>query len=130
MIKKIHNYFSHTDDRGSIRGIVNFNCWEEINHISSVKGTVRGGHFHQKTQELFIILKGKIEVTIQRINDDNPVGKEEKHIFSENDVFLIEPNVCHTFLCLEDSTWINVLSVKMDKNQPDFFKPKSPNHNN
>ena len=52
MYKIIKNYFNHKDERGEIKGLVNFGSWEEINYITSIEGTVRGGHYHKNTKEL------------------------------------------------------------------------------
>ncbi|MGK5094017.1 hypothetical protein WDW89_18640 [Deltaproteobacteria bacterium TL4] len=124
MIEIIKPYFVHSDVRGSIQGLVNFGKWEEINYITSIKGTVRGGHFHTRTRELFVILEGKIEVTVQHIINNALHGKIEKLIVEKNQVVLVEPFTNHIFCCLEDSSWINILSTKMDPDSPDFFRPE------
>ena len=58
MIKFINSYFQNDDNRGNIYGIINQSNWQEINIISSRKGSVRGGHYHKKTIELFFIIEG------------------------------------------------------------------------
>ena len=121
MIKFIDSYFNHKDDRGSIRGIINKNLWEEVNFITSEKGAKRGGHYHKHTKELFFILEGKIEVITQIINLDNKLGEKAINIIKKDDIFLIEPYVVHYFNIVEDSKWINVLTKKHDKNNPDMF---------
>ena len=121
MIKFIDSYFNHKDERGSIRGIINKNLWEEVNFITSEKGAKRGGHYHKHTKELFFILEGKIEVITQIINLDNKLGEKAINIIKKDDIFLIEPHVVHYFNILEDSKWINVLTKKHDKNNPDIF---------
>jgi dTDP-4-dehydrorhamnose 3,5-epimerase-like enzyme len=125
MIKFIASYFSHTDGRGSIRGVIQSGKWEEVNMVSSQKGTVRGGHYHKETQELFVILFGKIEVTTQKVEDGQLVGEPAIVITQTDDVFLVEPFVNHTFNCLEDSRWMNLLSKRMDKDQMDFYRAGS-----
>lgn len=121
MIKFIDSYFNHKDERGSIHGIINKNLWEEVNFITSEKGARRGGHYHKHTKELFFILEGKIEVITQIINLDNKLGEKAINIIKKDDIFLIEPHVVHYFNILEDSKWINVLTKKHDKNNPDIF---------
>ncbi len=95
--------------------------------ISSIKGTVRGGHYHKNTVEIFIIIDGKIEVSTQKVEAEKLVGKPCVSIVSAGDVFLIEPLVLHTFKCLEDSRWINMLSKKMNQETPDFYRPRINN---
>ena len=109
MIDFINSYFNHQDEKGSIVGLVNFGKWEELNIIESLKDTVRGGHYHLKTSELFIILEGRIEVFLENINQ----GKTKIVEVKKGDVFLIKPRIIHTFTILENSRWINCLSKKV-----------------
>ena len=118
MIEFINSYFNHVDERGSIVGLVNFGKWEELNIIESLKDTVRGGHYHLKTSELFIILEGRIEVLLENINQ----GKTKIVEVSKGDVFLIRPGIIHTFTILEYSRWINCLSKKNDSSNSDFHR--------
>lgn len=119
MYKLINRYFSYKDERGVIEGLVNFGNWQEINIITSYKNTVRGGHFHKKTKELFYILKGQIKAELY---DVNSADKKETVILKEGDIFLIEPYTLHTFTMLTDSQWINMLSIKNDETSPDIHK--------
>lgn len=122
MIKFFESYFKHKDKRGSILGIINQGNWEEINLIKSKKGSSRGGHFHKYTRELFYILKGKIEIKIQEIKNKELVGEQKTINVNSNEIFLIEPNHIHTFKVIEDAEWINILSKKIDKKNPDIFR--------
>ena len=120
MIEFINSYFNHVDERGSIVGLVNFGKWEELNIIESLKDTVRGGHYHLKTSELFIILEGRIEVCLENINQSKTKTVE----VNAGDVFLIKPRIIHTFTILENSRWINCLSKKIDPKNKDFYRKK------
>ncbi len=93
MIKFIKNYYKNLDERGSLIGLINFGTWEEINIITSKKDSIRGNHFHKDTFEIFIILKGEIEVIVNKIESNNI----EKHLVKSGDVFLIKPMVNHIF---------------------------------
>lgn len=121
MIEFIDSYFNYKDERGSIRGIINKNLWEEVNFTTSEKGAKRGGHYHKYTKELFFIIEGKIEVITQSINLDNKLGEKTINIVKKDDIFLIEPYVVHYFNILEGSKWINVLTKKIDKDKSDMF---------
>ena len=122
MITFLKSYFSHKDDRGSILGISNKFNIEEINLIESKSGSIRGNHYHKKSFELFFIIEGEIEVIVQKVADDGLVGKQEKFIVKENDIFFIKPYVVHTFNIVKDSKWLNALSLKHDSDNPDFFR--------
>lgn len=117
MLELIENYFSFEDERGSIKGLVNFGDWQEFNIIESIAGLKRGGHYHKETIELFIILDGKITIHLENIN----TGETSEQIVKKDDVFMIKPYVKHTFVIDENSKWINVLSKKMDEDNKDIY---------
>ena len=123
MIKFIKSYFEHKDDRGGIYGISNNFVLEELNIIESKKETIRGNHYHKKSTELFFIIKGEVEVIIQKIDKKgNFIGPKSRHIVKKNDIFIIEPYLIHTFRIIKDSKWLNAMSKKHDQNKPDFYK--------
>lgn len=122
MIKFIDNYFEHKDERGSIKGLVNFGQWEELNIIESEAGMTRGNHYHIVTEELFVILDGKISVSVQKVENKIFIGEIEEFIVKSGDVFLIEKGTNHTFEILEKSRWINMLSTKTDNKCPDIVR--------
>lgn len=118
-MKKINSYTGHVDERGVFRGIINSGSWQEANFISTYKGEIRGGHYHELTDELFYIVSGRISIQISDLKGENLQQFE----VSEGDIFLIEPYEVHTFTCLEDSSWINFLSMKFDSDNPDIQRP-------
>jgi len=123
MIEFIPNYFEHSDKRGSFLGLINFGNWKEINFICSEAGTVRGNHYHENTDELFIILEGNIKVILQKVLGKKDLENKQKTFnVKEGDVFLIKKNVNHIFEIIEHSKWINVLSQKIDKEKPDIHR--------
>ena len=123
MIEFIPNYFEHSDKRGSFLGLINFGNWEEINFICSEAGTIRGNHYHENTDELFIILEGKIKIILQNVLGKKDLeNKKETFSVKEGDVFLIKKNVNHIFEIIEHSKWINVLSQKINKEKPDIHR--------
>ena len=123
MIEFIPNYIEHSDKRGSFLGLINFGNWKEINFICSEAGTVRGNHYHENTDELFIILEGNIKVILQKVLGKKDLENKQKTFnVKEGDVFLIKKNVNHIFEIIEHSKWINVLSKKIDKEKPDIHR--------
>ena len=104
MIEFISNYFEHSDERGSFQGLVNFGNWEEINIISSEAHSIRGNHYHKYTDELFIILEGRIKITLQNVLTNKKLGKKKKTFeVLKGDVFFIKKNVNHIFETIEFS---------------------------
>ena len=123
MIEFIPNYIDYSDKRGSFLGLINFGNWKEINIICSEADTVRGNHYHQNTDELFLILEGKIKITLQKVLDNEKLDNEKKTFdVQEGDVFLIKKNVNHIFETIEYSKWINVLSQKLNIDNPDIHR--------
>lgn len=111
-------YTIHKDDRGAFYGITHKHTWGEINFIETRKGVVRGGHYHKYTKELFYILDGEIDVFVK-----NLVSREEKNFVAEAGmVFIMDPYELHTFRTLTDAKWLNMLSHKMDDQNPDIYK--------
>lgn len=123
MIKFLKNDFSINDDRGSIKGLVNTGNWRELNFFETIANQKRGAHYHKLTDELFIILKGKIKIHLSRVSEEGKlVGEKEHHVVSKGDVFIIPKLTFHAFEILEDTKWINGLSVKFDDLKPDIYK--------
>ena len=60
-----------------------FENWKEINFICSEAGTIRGNHYHENTDELFIILEGKIKIILQ-----NVLGKKDLENKKETFIFI------------------------------------------
>jgi len=66
-MKIIKSYFKSKDQRGEIVGITQKEKIKEINFVESKKGTLRGGHYHKKTRELFFIIDGTIRISIENV---------------------------------------------------------------
>lgn len=120
MIHRIERYFQYSDERGSIEGLIQSGVWKEINLIISDKDCIRGRHYHKKTIELFIVLEGTVEVTTQTIINDVLTEDIGKNLVHEGDVFLIYPNILHTFHTKTDAKWINALSEPIINETPDI----------
>ncbi len=118
-MRVISPYLEIRDDRGSFSGIINSGTWGEANYVTTRKGEVRGGHYHKYTEELFFIIEGNISIIISDTSGDN------KNIFEvkKGDIFIVEPYEVHTFTCLENSSWINFLSERINAESPDIHRP-------
>jgi len=122
MIIFLKNYAHKEDSRGIMKGLVNQGKWEELNFFSTFAGQIRGNHYHKKTDELFIILKGKIEIEWYKVDlRGEKIHDLNKITVKMGDVFIIKRNTRHIFNIIEDSEWINGLSQKMDIKAPDIY---------
>ena len=89
--------FTFTDERGTITQIVH-EGFSQVNAVFTKAGAVRGNfHYHKNTKELFYIIKGKISFSAKYQD------KEEEYTFSDGDMFLVNENVRHSFIYLEDT---------------------------
>jgi UDP-2-acetamido-2,6-beta-L-arabino-hexul-4-ose reductase len=114
----LEKYALHEDARGSFLGIINKYTWGEINFVHTKAGVVRGKHYHRYTKELFYILSGEIQIDVMNI-----VDRAEHHFVAKPHMaFIIDPYEVHTFTTNEESTWLNMLSHRMDERNPDFFR--------
>ena len=80
-------------------------------HLVNIK---RGGycseHCHAKMTNRFVILSGKINVTVYRNNI--PIN----NLLTESEIFDVSPDIYHRFEALEDSVIIEIYEDKIDKN--------------
>ena len=117
------NLESHKDERGEIHDIFFNDKIEHVAIIDSKPNTLRGNHYHKNTDELFIILEGKIRITLQAVLSDEELDAEKKTVDVQmGDVFKIDKNVNHIFEIKENSKWLNILSKILDKNSPDLHR--------
>jgi dTDP-4-dehydrorhamnose 3,5-epimerase-like enzyme len=107
--------FSHTDSRGILTTIFNDGKWPEVNYLESRANIVRGGHYHQRTEEMVFIIEGQVEVIIENINT------RAKHtcVLGKGETLIIEPLESHTFRTLTYCRWLNFLSHPYDHAKPD-----------
>ncbi len=122
MIVFLKNYIIKEDSRGVMKGLVSEGSWKELNFFSTKAGQSRGNHYHKNTDELFIVLKGKIEIEWTEVDEDGKnIYDLKKVCVREGDVFIIKRKTRHIFNIIENTEWINGLSQKMDEKNPDIF---------
>ncbi len=99
MIKIIQPDFIFEDERGSLVQLVH-EGYSQINVVTSKAGVERGRHSHALNREGFYVVEGAFTVKAS-LN-----GNEESFKFGKGDMFIIEPEVIHTFDYLEDSVLV------------------------
>lgn len=108
LIEILQPDFTFTDDRGTLTQIVH-EGFSQINAVFTKAGKIRGSfHYHEHTKELFYIIKGKIAFTA-KYN-----GITEEYIFSDGDMFMVNENVRHTFLYLEDTCLVGLYTTPVE----------------
>ena len=87
------------EDRGEF---VQISYQEEIRHLALFEireGFTRGKHYHQKKEEIFYIVAGKIRATFF----DLDTGERDQRILEKGERIRIKPACGHVFRALEDT---------------------------
>ena len=91
----------HIDNRGRIADAF---FGVTINHVAiidSIKGAVRGNHYHKKTVQSILITKGSLEYWYKKLDDNLPA----KFVVAiEGDIITSDSNEIHAMKMLEDNT--------------------------
>lgn len=106
------------DNRGKLIEIFKGD-FAQCNVLEMKKGSVWGGHYHKKTEELFFVHKGKLLV------NQKSIGKRSKRSYTktykEGDVFAIKLYTLHTATALEKTICVVLYSVPFNRKKPDVF---------
>ena len=99
---------SYEDSRGIITNYYFDEPLNLVGYVSSVKGSVRGNHYHPiQTQKCLLISGGYISVT-KDLTDKNSVV--ETRYVKSGELSVIPPNVAHTMVFLDDSVLLNLVA--------------------
>lgn len=108
---KLYKLKSYDDKRGSLIEILREDKIQkkiaQIYTSFSIKGIIRGGHFHKRKTEWFTILKGRANFYFK----DMISFQEKVYNFTDKDLILIEvpPFVFHKIEILEDQTILLII---------------------
>ena len=105
LINILEPNFHFEDMRGSLTQLVR-KGYSQFNVVSSVAGSLRGGHYHELNLEAFYIIYGMLELEVWKKDDNN----RERYIFSTGDMFEIPPNVVHSFYYKSESLLVSMYS--------------------
>lgn len=96
------------DERGKIS---NYELTEPINLIgliTSKKNTIRANHYHPIQEQKCLVTEGRfISVFKDLLNDNSPIIT---HLVNKGDITVTKPNVAHTMVFTEDTTFLNLVS--------------------
>lgn len=97
----------YIDERGKIS---NYELTESINligYIESVAGSVRANHYHPIQEQKCLLIKGRYISVIKDLSyQDAPI---EYKIINSGDIAVIQSNIAHTMVFLEDSLFLNLV---------------------
>lgn len=75
---------------------------EPIGHLAVFQireGFFRGNHFHEKKEEIFYIIRGRIRAIFQDVKS----CESEEHVLAQGQKIRIQPGCAHIFHGLEDT---------------------------
>lgn len=99
------------DEKGEF---VQISYRENIGHVAFFelrKGQFRGNHYHEKKEEVFYIINGKIRAIFVDIN----TSEKEEQILTKGDKVQVPPRIGHIFHGLEDATVVEYSPQYYDK---------------
>jgi len=90
--------------------------------IISKPGTVRGNHYHERKNEWFCLIKGRVKFTLL----DNKTGEKKVLELGDNPVTLlnIPPLITHAIenISSEDIYMLEIANQEFDPSNPDTIK--------
>tara|TARA_R100000278_G_C5465656_1_gene162554 strand:+ start:666 stop:1073 length:408 start_codon:yes stop_codon:yes gene_type:complete len=93
----------HEDERGTIVDIFYKHNIDHVAIIQSVKGAIRGNHYHKKTTQHMLITKGSLEYWYKTLDSD----EKSKHVLlQKGDLVSTPPNEIHALKIVEDNEFI------------------------
>lgn len=91
--------------------------WRQVNVVTAFPGNIRGGHYHKYNREAFYVVKGRLSLTTWK------GAEKEEYEMKEGDLFVIHPNVFHTFVYEEETILVSMYSqgVEISETEKDIW---------
>lgn len=106
-ICKLSPVFS--DDRGLIFDILDAPV-EHVGMVTFTKaGVIRGNHFHKRSTQYTLTLKGTLKLTTYNYNNKNETFRED--ILSDNSFVVIPPYFVHTYESLSSAEILDITTM-------------------
>ena len=96
------------DKRGIISNYYMDDSINMIGYVESIKGSIRGNHYHPIQTQKCLLIKGKYISVTKDLNKQHPVV--ETRLVSEGELSTNSPYVAHTTIFLEDSIFLNLVN--------------------
>lgn len=116
LVEKRQADFIFEDERGKLVQLVH-EGWTQVNVITSVKGCLRGGHYHKINKELFYIVHGSLNLILKK------ESLEENYIFKTGDIFIVGDHILHSFEFLEETVLVSMYDkgVELPNDTKDIY---------
>ncbi|WP_167958647.1 cupin domain-containing protein [Anaerosporobacter faecicola] len=116
LIELLKPDFIFQDERGDLTQLVH-EGFQQVNVIRSVKGVIRGDHYHKLNREAFYVIEGEFKLDVQKD------GIVEHYVFKKGEMFLIPEYVMHSFEFVEDTLLVSFYDkgVELDNGEKDIY---------
>ena len=114
------------DARGTIMDIFVDEPYQHCVIVKSKKGSVRGNHFHKKSQQTDFMLSG----TMRAYSRKQGSNKIETYVVKPNDVTHWDKGEVHEFIALEDCAFLSFVNGPRggDNYESDTYRLMTPLH--
>jgi mannose-6-phosphate isomerase-like protein (cupin superfamily) len=109
--------FRREEQRGLFVEILNEGPWETVIHGTMRPGGVMGNHYHKRTTAFFYLVRGKAQIVIRHMVDQN----EERLELNPGEGVYFYPYETHAIRYLEPSDFIFLKSTRFREDNPDLF---------
>jgi dTDP-4-dehydrorhamnose 3,5-epimerase-like enzyme len=120
-MRLVEHFYEKNDERGKLSGLLRKKTGE-VNWVETKKGSIRGGHYHNITNEYLVFVVGRSKAW--KVSPNGEILWER--LMKPGEVLLIEPSEVHFIEALDDSIWINALDPAIDNQRPDIYKWNKP----
>ena len=103
-------------EQGVLKQLVH-DGWKQVNVIDYVAGAKTGNHRHKYNRDCFYVIRGSFRLTLWKD------GETETHTIKAGDLFVVPPDVFHSFDYLEDSLLVALYDkgVELSDTQKDIW---------
>jgi len=112
----------HSDQRGFFQELYHFNADEpgyaQVSWFSIEPGQNRGGHYHFKTVEMFIVLEGEVIATIRETAQD---ALKKEHRLGPGELLKVVPPQFHSFHSVKGAKVLAFASRHFNPNDSDCY---------
>lgn len=125
-MKKEQKPINFTDSRGTIMDVFVGRPFEHCVVIHSNPGSVRGNHYHERSEQCDFMVKGSMKVFSRKADSD----VIEESISSEGDFVEWEKGEAHEFIAIDDVIFMSIVNGPRGGNEyeSDTFHLKIPLH--
>lgn len=126
-MKKVKIKIAHKDKRGDIADIFYKTPLEHVSVINSIKGALRGDHYHKKTIQSMYMSKGSLRYYYREYDKNKKQwGKIKSTIIKEGEMVTTPPYEIHALEILENNQFfVFTLGTRGGKDyESDTFRVK------